>query len=108
MFKRNCRHGITKRCFCEKSETVQHLFISRPLAKLILHIVYMDFRITPPTNIINLFGNWLHRVEKKNSQIRVGSCALLWAMACANEIIFNNTKFIPLHMIRLVVHWIRA
>jgi hypothetical protein len=35
----------------------------------------------PPLNIINLFGNWLNGISKKKKpQIRVGVCAVLWAI----------------------------
>jgi hypothetical protein len=41
----------------------------------------MTFSITPPFNIINLFGNWLNGVAKKDKgHIKVGVCALLWTI----------------------------
>jgi hypothetical protein len=67
-------------CFCDKEEIIQHLFIDYPLAKIIWLIIHMSFGISPPKNITNLFGNWLHGIEKRvKCQIRVGICALLWA-----------------------------
>jgi hypothetical protein len=67
--------------FCDKDETIQHMFISCPFAKNIWHIVYMTYNITPPTSITNLFGNLLNGVAKKDKgHIRVGVCSLLWAI----------------------------
>jgi hypothetical protein len=58
--------GSQKYCFCDQKETVQHLFISCPLAKMVWHIVHMTFSIIPPTSIANLFGNWLVGVSEKD------------------------------------------
>ena len=80
------------------------------MAKIIWQIVYMTFNIIPPTNITNMFGNWLHGVPKKDkSDIRVGVCALLWAIwHVRNDIIFNKTKVSSfLQVIPLATHWIR-
>ena len=57
-------------------------------------IVFMAFNITPPKSIPNLFGSWLRGVDKQEkAQIRVGSCALLWAIwNICNDHIFNNVK----------------
>jgi hypothetical protein len=58
LLKRNW-HGCAKCCFCDENETIEHLFITCPFAKIIWRIVSMTFNITPPSNISNLFGNWL-------------------------------------------------
>jgi hypothetical protein len=50
-------HGCTKCCFCDQNETIYHLFILCPFAKMIWRIVYMTFNIPPPSNVTNLFGN---------------------------------------------------
>jgi hypothetical protein len=54
----------------------------------------MTFNISPPKNITNLFGNWLVGVNKKEkAHIRVGVCALLWAMwNVRNDYFFNKAK----------------
>jgi hypothetical protein len=78
--KRNW-HGSRKCCHCDQDETIQHLFISCPLARVVWRIVHMSFNISPPKNITNLFGNCLEGVEKKEkAQIRVRVCALLWVI----------------------------
>jgi hypothetical protein len=81
-------------CFCDQKETVQHLFITCPFIRMIWRIVYMSFNIPPPFNITNLFGNWLNGVPKKDkAYIRVGVCAVLWAIwKVRNDWIFNKKK----------------
>jgi hypothetical protein len=73
----------------------QHLFFSCPFAKMIWRIVFLSFNMPPPTNITNLFGNWLNGVPKKEKgHIRVGICAMLWAIwRVRNDFIFNKKKF---------------
>jgi hypothetical protein len=40
--------GIDKCCLCDQKETVEHLFIQCPLAKMVWRIVHMTFNISPP------------------------------------------------------------
>jgi hypothetical protein len=54
----------TKCCFCNQEETIQHLFIECPLAKIVWRIFYTTFNISLPTSIANLFGYWLLGVNK--------------------------------------------
>jgi fructose-specific phosphotransferase system IIC component len=69
-----------KKCYhYDQDETIQQIFILCPLARVVWHIVYMAFNISPPKNITNLFEKWLVGVEKK-AEIRVGVCALLWVI----------------------------
>ena len=106
--KRNWK-GSQKCCFCDQVETIQHLFIMCPFAKMVWRIVHMAFNLTPPTNITNLFGNWLLGVSKKEKVlIRVGVCALLWAMwNIRNDYIFNNAKSSSfMQVIPMATHWI--
>jgi hypothetical protein len=58
--------GSSQCCFCDQDETIQHLFFSCPFAKILWRIIFMTFNITPPSNIRNLFGNWLNGVDKKD------------------------------------------
>ena len=103
--------GSKKCCFCDQDETIEHLFLSCPLAKMVWRIVSMALNLQPPTSINNLFGNWLRGVDKSEKvQIRVGVCALLWAIwNIRNDYIFNNAKtFSFMQVIPLATHWIRT
>lgn len=102
--------GCTKCCFCDAQETVEHLFISCPFAKLIWRTVNFTYDLPPPTNITNMFGNWLNGVDKFNKdRIRIGVSALCWSIwRCRNDIIFNNIKsFNFLQVIHMVAHWVQ-
>ena len=61
---------------------------------MIWRIVHVAFNIKPLDTIGNMFGNWLNGVSKTEKvQIRVGVCALLWAMwNIRNDYIFNREK----------------
>ena len=71
----------------------------------------MTFNITPPKDITNLFGNWLRGIDKSTLRsIRVGVCAVLWAMwNVRNDLVFNKPKQPSfLQVIPLITHWIRS
>jgi hypothetical protein len=110
LLKRNW-HGSKKCCHSDQDKTIQHLFIDCPLAKIVWRIVHRSFSISisPPKNIKNLFGNWLAGVTKKvKAQIRVGACAILWALwNVSNDYIFNRAKQKKImQVIPLPTHWI--
>jgi hypothetical protein len=108
LFKRNWP-GSTKCCFCEQNESIEHLSINCPFAKIIWQIVYMIFNITPPVSIVHMFGTWLNGIVKSEKRnIRVGVCAILNAIwHVRNDFIFNKSCFPTfLQVIPLIVHWI--
>jgi hypothetical protein len=84
--------GCPNCAFCSGHETVDHLFIRCPFAKLVWQVVHFTDNIPPPTNIKNIYGQWLNGIDKKmKERICVGVCALIWAMwNCRNDVIFNN------------------
>jgi hypothetical protein len=70
----------------------------------------MAFSLSPPKNITNLFGNWLVGLNKKEKgQIRVGACAVLWALwIMQNDYIFNKAKNNScMQVIPLATLWLR-
>jgi hypothetical protein len=54
----------------------------------------MTFGLSPPTGVNNMLENWLAGIPKKELvQVRVGVCAILWAMwNVQNDFIFNKPK----------------
>jgi fructose-specific phosphotransferase system IIC component len=48
-------------------DNVENLFLSCPFACIIWRIVYFSYNIPPPTNITNMFNNWLNEVNKKDA-----------------------------------------
>jgi hypothetical protein len=95
-------------CLCDNKESIQHLFFECPLAKIISHIIHMNFGLAPPKNITNLFGNWLMGISKNDlTKVSVGVCAVVWALwNTRNDFVFNKPKKI-LQVIPMVIHWIR-
>ena len=94
--------------FCDIEELIQHLFFECPFAKLVWRMVHVAHNITPPKNISR---NWLHGIEKKELKlIRVGVCAVLWAMwNVRNDFVFNKPKKPSfLQVIPLTTHWIHS
>jgi hypothetical protein len=57
-------------------------------------MVYFAYNIPPTSNITNMFGNWLNRVQKEHKDIIcIGVSALCWSIwRCQNDIIFNKEK----------------
>jgi hypothetical protein len=70
------------KCFSyDQDESIQHLFICRPLPNIIWRIMYISFNISSRTSTTNIFGNWLTGVSKNDkANILVGRCTLLWAI----------------------------
>ena len=98
-------------CFCVHDETIQHLFIDCPLAKLLWRSIHIAFNITPPSSIDALFGIWLNGVQPDTaSNIQIGICALLWAIwNCMNDMIFNIIYILNfLQVIFRAMAWIRT
>ena len=93
LFKRNWR-GSNKCCFCINEETIQHLFIECPFARLAWWAVQCAFNLSPPLSIENLFGNWLNGIPKLlKSQLLVGASALCWSIwLCRNDAVFNKNR----------------
>jgi hypothetical protein len=63
--KRNW-NGCQKCCFCNELETIHHLFLACPFAKIVWRMVYLTFNLPPPADITNMFGNWLNGRGKES------------------------------------------
>jgi hypothetical protein len=57
-------NGYQKCCFCDSTETVEHLFLACPFAKILWRMIYFAYNIPAPSNITNMFGKWLNGVSK--------------------------------------------
>ena len=109
LIKRNW-HGCTKCSFCGGEETIDHLFISCPLARLVWRVVFCTYNIPPPTNVSNMFGNWLNGIDKKTkARIRIGVSAICWSIwNSRNNLVFNRkTNFHVLQVINMATYWIQ-
>ena len=95
LVKRNWT-GSSRCSFCDRDETIKHLFFDCLLARVLWHAVQIAFNITHPNSVSTLFGTWLVGIESETAgHIRVGVCALLWAIwNCRNDLAFNRTPSI--------------
>ena len=72
--------------------------------------IHVAFNVSPPDSINMLYGTWLNGTESSTAgHIRMGVCALLWAIwNIRNDYIFNNAKLHSfMQVISLATHWIR-
>jgi hypothetical protein len=85
--------GCTKCCFCDVSESIQHLFFDCPMAKLVWEILSLTFGIRMPSDVGNLFGPWLQSFSKKQrNRVVVGVAAFCWAIWISrNDIVFHKS-----------------
>ena len=59
--------GNPRCCFCDQNETIKHLFLECPLAKLLWRSIHIAFNIQPPMSINTLLGKWLNGVDICNT-----------------------------------------
>jgi hypothetical protein len=71
------------------NETIQHLFIDCPLAKMIWRFIFYATNLNQPRSINHMFGNWLNNQHKDVKQlIWVGVAAICWAIwKCRKDIV---------------------
>ena len=73
--------GSKRCCLCDQDESIQHLFLKCPLAKLLWRTLHVAFNVSPPNTIAILFRTWLNGVKSKiAAHIRIRVCVLLWAI----------------------------
>ena len=86
--------GSQKCICCNKNETIQHLFLECPFAKMIWKIIFFATNLTQPRSINHMFGTWLHNRHKMaKGLIWVGVAAMCWAIwRCRNDVIFNKMR----------------
>jgi hypothetical protein len=53
-------------------ESVEHLFLSYPFARIIWRMVYFTYNIPPPTHITNMSGKWLNGINEVDKAWCIG------------------------------------
>jgi hypothetical protein len=102
--------GSQKCVCCKMNETIQHLFIQCPLAKMFWRFIFYATNLNQPRSINHMFGNWHNNEHKEIKQlIWVGVTAICWAIwECRNDIVFKKTKFNSiLQVIFKGAYWLR-
>ncbi|WVZ67862.1 hypothetical protein U9M48_016884 [Paspalum notatum var. saurae] len=50
-------------CFCNKKETIQHLFFDCHVARFVWRIFEVAFGLKPPSNVTCLVGTWFEQID---------------------------------------------
>ncbi len=110
IFKRGRRNGDKLCQFCDKEESIQHLFFDCSVAKLVWNAMLCALNITSASDINHLLGSWLSNFDKHSKQlVMVGVAAVLWAIwklrnkACFDKKIWPND---PIELIYLTCRFI--
>jgi hypothetical protein len=103
--------GCTKCCFCDKEESIQHLFFECPMARLMWFGVSTAFGFVQPNSVEHLFGPWINSFPPKlRKQIMIGVAAMCWALwLCRNDVVFQRSK--PNYCLQVIfrgTYWIRS
>jgi len=102
--------GSQKYCGCNSNETINHLFLHCPYARMVWRIIFFATGLSPPRSVCHMFGSWLSNQSKKiRNLIWVGVAAVCWAIwNCRNDIIFNKIKINSiLQVIFRGAYWMR-
>ena len=97
LVKRNW-HESTNCVFFPQEKTLKYLFFECRFACSIWSVIQIVSNLYPPNSVANVFGNWLHEIDKKfRTVIRVGAIAVIWSLWLSrNDNVFND-KYIS-HM----------
>ena len=109
LVKRNW-HGSKKCMFCSHDETIKHLFFECSFARSIWSAVQIASNLYQPKSVANVFGNWLHGIDKKyKTVIRVGAIAVIWSLwLCRNDKVFNDKNASLMQVIYRCTSTLRA
>ena len=79
-------------CFCNKPETIQHLFVECHYAKFLCRAVHFVLGVPTPVNVEHLFNNWSKQGgQKQNIMLLTGAIAICWSIQLTrNDTVFNN------------------
>jgi hypothetical protein len=80
---------------CHHDEIFKHLFFQCCFARSIWSIIQVASNLCPPTSVVNIFGNWLNRIDLRfRTLIRVGVLAIIWLLwLCRNNKVFNDKNY---------------
>ena len=104
--------GTNSCYFCGGIETVEHMFISCSVARLIWSVLSCTFNFgRKPNSIQDMFGIWLGSFSKGKRRLTlVGIAAIIWTIwNTRNAICFENKKLNDLvALIHMIVNWINS
>lgn len=96
--------------FCGQDESIDHLFFTCSVARLIWSLLKCAFDLNSiPLNLNDCFDRWIKTFPKLDKRlVLVGVSALFWSIwKCRNDIVFNRRKFCdPMVIVKLMCTWI--
>lgn len=89
LMKRNW-HGIRTCCFCDKDETIQHLFFSFHVARFVWRVAHIALNLPSPSSVPHMLGNWLNGLGRGLiSSTLVGATAMCWSIWLCRNVFFE-------------------
>ncbi|WVZ62649.1 hypothetical protein U9M48_012369 [Paspalum notatum var. saurae] len=81
-------------CFCNKKETIQHLFFGCHVARFVWRIFQVAFGLKPPSNVTCLVGTWFEQADPNMRPLLcVGASAIVWSIwLCRNDCVFYRKR----------------
>jgi len=98
-------------CFCNNTETIQHLFFDCHVAKFVWSAVFFAFGVKALASVSNMLGSWLRGFSMKlRKHFLVGVAAMCWAIWLSrNDVVFNQKQ--PNSYLQVIfrgTHWARS
>jgi len=87
--------------FCPHQKTIKHLLFECSFARSIWSSIQIASNLYSPKSVANVFGNWLHGIDKKlRTIIRVGAIAVIWSLWLSrNDKVFNDKSVSPMQVL---------
>lgn len=98
-------------CFCHKLETIRHLFFYCRFARSIWNIIFLFYGITRPTDVENMFQDWLGGFDRNlRNLVFLRAVTTIWSIwLTRNGIVFEKKiNSSPLQVISTIIHWLRT
>jgi hypothetical protein len=107
LVKRNWQ-GSKQCCFCNKDETIQHLFFESRFARMVWAGVHAASGLSQPHNVSNMFGTWLMGISKDlKPLVLLGAATTCWSLwLTRNAMVFEKKQSSFLQVIFSITHWL--
>jgi hypothetical protein len=84
--------AISNVAFCYKDETIKHLFFNCYYARFLWGLTHITFGISPPHNIIHMFGSWTNVIGGQLKRQLVDVSVFCWTIWLSrNDVVFDKS-----------------
>jgi hypothetical protein len=91
LVKHNC-YGSKQCCFCDKDETIKHLFFECRFARAVWSVIQAASGLSQPHSVSSMLGSWLYGLSKELKSLALlgaaATCLSLWL--CRNDLVFEK------------------